>query len=132
MVRYGLVVLVLDLLVRHTKVRGDAAPVAAPAELVPTDELSGEEAGLLEQIVESLPHMIFLKDAKELRFVRFNRAGETLLGYDRAELLGKNDYDFFPKEEAEFFIQKDREVLAGGAVVDIAQEPIHTRHQGEV
>ena len=50
----------------------------------------------LESVVENLPHKVFVKEARELRFVRFNRAGEELLGYDRAELLGKNDGDFFP------------------------------------
>src|SRR5258708_33809331 len=46
-------------------------------------------------------------------------------------MLGKNDYDFFPRDEAEFFISKDREVLASGRVVDIPEEPIHTRDKGE-
>lgn len=85
----------------------------------------------LDSIIENIPHMIFIKDAKELRFVRFNRAGEQLLGYSRAELLGKNDYDFFPVAEADFFTSKDREVLAQRKVVNIPQEPIQTRYQGQ-
>src|SRR5690348_9814256 len=75
--------------------------------------------------------MIFVKDAKHLRFARFNRAGEELPGFPRKQLIGKNDYDFFPKEEADFFTQKDRAVLAGGKVVDIPEEPIHTKHKGK-
>lgn len=74
--------------------------------------------------------MVFIKDAADLRFVRFNRAGEELLGYSRDELIGKNDLDFFPESEAQFLVSKDREVLAGGAVVDIPAEEIHTRHKG--
>jgi len=84
----------------------------------------------LDSIIENIPDMIFVKDAAELRFVRFNRAGEGLLGFDRADLLGKNDHDFFPTAEAEAFTRKDREVLAGRSVVDIPAEPIHTRLQG--
>ena len=49
----------------------------------------------LEQVLENIPNMIFVKEAENLRFVRFNRAGEDLLGYSREALLGKNDYDFF-------------------------------------
>jgi PAS domain S-box-containing protein len=80
----------------------------------------------LESVVEFIPNMIFVKDAKELRFVRFNRAGEELLGSSRAALIGKSDYDFFPKEQADFFVEKDRKVLREGLVVDIPEEPITT------
>lgn len=85
---------------------------------------------LLDSIVENLPDMVFVKDAEELRFVRFNRAGERLLGFSREDMIGKNDYDFFPKDEADFFTAKDREVLADGEMVEISEEPIHTRHLG--
>ena len=80
----------------------------------------------LEAIIENIPDMIFVKDAKELRFVRFSRAGERLLGYPREAMLGKNDYDFFPADEADFFTAKDRDVLERGTLVDIEEEPIHT------
>ncbi|HOW55443.1 MAG TPA: PocR ligand-binding domain-containing protein [Syntrophorhabdaceae bacterium] len=85
----------------------------------------------LDSIVENIPNMIFLKDAREFRFVRFNRAGEDLLGNSRDDLIGKNDHDFFPKQQADFFTQKDREVLRGKEIVDIPEEPIQTRYKGE-
>jgi len=81
----------------------------------------------LTSIVENIPNMIFVKDANELRFVRFNRAGEELLGASRDELIGKNDYDLFPREEADFFTAKDRAVLDSGDLADIPEEDIHTR-----
>lgn len=83
-----------------------------------------------ESIVEHCPDMIFVKDAETLKFVRFNHAGEELVGFSRDELLGRCDLDFFPREEAEFFMQRDREALASGGVVDIPVEPIKTRDQG--
>jgi PAS domain S-box-containing protein len=84
----------------------------------------------LSSIIENIPNMIFLKEAQTLRFIRFNKAGEELLGYSRDDLIGKNDYDFFPKEQADFFTTKDRHVLKDGNLVDIAEEPIQTRHRG--
>ncbi|MDH5445993.1 MAG: PAS domain S-box protein [Gammaproteobacteria bacterium] len=84
----------------------------------------------LATILDNLPLMMFLKDADDLRFARFNRAGEELLGTSRDKLIGKNDYDFFPKEQADFFTAKDREVLKAGQTVDIQEEPIQTP-QGE-
>ncbi|MEB3311762.1 MAG: diguanylate cyclase [Snowella sp.] len=85
----------------------------------------------LHSIIENLPDMVFVKDAETLKFVRLNKAGEDLLGYEREELLGKSDYDLFPPEQAEFFIAKDRDVLAKGTVLEIDEEWIQTRHQGQ-
>lgn len=80
----------------------------------------------LDSIVENIPLMIFVKDAKDLRFILHNRAGERLLGRPRSELIGRNDYDFFPKEEADFFTAKDRAVLESGSLVDVPEEPLET------
>jgi PAS domain S-box-containing protein len=88
---------------------------------------AAEANRFVDAILEHIPDMVFVKEAGELRFVRFNRAGEELLGIPRSELIGKNDYDFFPASEADFFVQKDRETLAAGKVVEIAEEPIQTR-----
>ena len=77
--------------------------------------------------MENVPLMVFLKEATDLRFVIFNRAGEELLGYDRRYLLGKNNLDLFPPEQAAYFMAKDREVLDGEAgMLDIPEEPILT------
>ena len=84
----------------------------------------------LDAIVENIPLMLFIKESASLRFVRFNRAGEDLLGWPRESLVGKSDFDFWPREQAEFFIQKDRETMRRGKVVEIDEEPIQTRHQG--
>lgn len=102
--------------------------IGIPAAGYAVDEHPDER--FFATVVENLPYMVFVKDAEQLCFVRFNRAGEELLGYPREEMIGKNDYDLFPLDEADFFTRKDREVLAGGRVVDIREEPIHTRYRG--
>ncbi|HJW73991.1 MAG TPA: PAS domain-containing protein, partial [Geothrix sp.] len=89
-----------------------------------------ESRAFLETIIETLPLMLFMKEAKELRFVRFNKAGEDLLGYPREDLIGKNDYDLFPPEQAEAFVARDRLVLTGRLPLVTPEEPIQTRHKG--
>ncbi len=84
----------------------------------------------LDSLIENVPLMIFVKDAKDLRFVRLNRAGEALLGISRDDLIGKSDRDFFPPEEADHFMARDREAITSGRVVDISEESIHTRLLG--
>jgi PAS domain S-box-containing protein len=94
------------------------------------------EAGLLEanrfldSLIENLPVMVFIKDARTLRYVRQNRATLDLLGLSRDDVIGKSDRDFLPPEQADFIQEKDREVLAGGGLVDVPEQSIHTRLLG--
>jgi len=97
-------------------------------QLRAAEERAVQASSLLDGIVENIPDMVFVKDARNLAFVRLNRAGEDLLGMPRSELIGKTDFDFFPASEAEFFVAKDRETLTSNTLVDIAEEPIHTRY----
>ena len=81
----------------------------------------------LETILENLPNMLFVKRADDLSFTTFNKAGETLLGISRNELLGKNDYDLFSKDQADYFIARDREVLIQEEIVDFPEEKISAK-----
>ncbi|WP_408999260.1 PAS domain S-box protein [Syntrophus buswellii] len=91
------------------------------------EEMLKEREEFLSSIIENIPNMIFIKDSRELKFIRFNRAGEHLLGYRREELIGKSDYDFFPREQADFFLKKDREVLESGQLYDIPEELVESK-----
>lgn len=84
----------------------------------------------LDEVIENIPHMMFVKDAADLRFVRVNRALEDVVGLSREELIGKCDYDFFPRANADAFTATDRRVLAQGAGSEPFDEPIQTVHRG--
>jgi len=90
-----------------------------------------EKERFLDNIFEHIPNMVFVKDADDLRFIRFNKAGEDFLGVRREELIGKNDVDLFPQEQGLRFLETDRETLQKNALVDIPEEPIQTRDKGE-
>jgi two-component system cell cycle sensor histidine kinase/response regulator CckA len=80
----------------------------------------------LKAVVDSLPDMIWVKDANDLRFVLFNKGAEDLLGVSRDQLLGKSDYDLFSREQADAFVARDREFLAGGQSVEAQEEEVNT------
>jgi PAS domain S-box-containing protein len=80
----------------------------------------------LDTVVENIPSMIFVKEAKTLRFARINKAEEEFLGIPRDMLVGKTDYDFFPREQSDFFTAKDREVLRSTGVVHVFEEQLTT------
>jgi len=81
----------------------------------------------LDTILENIPNMVFVKDATDLKFLRINEAGEKILGLFREDLIGKNDYDFFPADQADFFTGKDKEVLLDNKLIEIDEEPIKTK-----
>jgi diguanylate cyclase (GGDEF)-like protein/PAS domain S-box-containing protein len=84
----------------------------------------------LDAVVENIPAMLFVKEAKERRYILFNKAGEELLGVPRAELIGRNDHDLFPKREADQFVARDHAVLQSGELQVTEEERIHTPHNG--
>lgn len=97
-------------------------------ELTTIQKQLHEKNQLLDNIIENIPHMIFLKHASDLRYALFNKAGEELTGLSQNTLLNHNDSEFYPKDQADFFIQKDRETLQNGIIVDIPKEPIESPH----
>jgi PAS domain S-box-containing protein len=50
----------------------------------------------LDQIIESIPAMLLVRDTQDGKCVFLNRAGEELLGCDRREVIGKNANDVMP------------------------------------
>jgi diguanylate cyclase (GGDEF)-like protein/PAS domain S-box-containing protein len=90
-----------------------------------------EKSYLLDSIIENIPNVIFLKRVSDLRYTRFNKAGERLLGFNRQDLIGKNAYDIFSKEQADLATANDREVLRSSTRLDIAEETINTRDGGQ-
>ena len=87
---------------------------ARVAELEARCAAIGEAERFLDSIVDNIPLMVFVKDAAELRFVRLNKAELEMINLPVEQLLGKNDHDLFPKEEADFFNDMDRKVLDSG------------------
>lgn len=66
-----------------------------------------------------------------MRFISVNRAWEQVTGISRAQVLGKTDYDFFPKDEVDGFIQRDRQVLETGETVFTPVEKVTSKTKGQ-
>jgi diguanylate cyclase (GGDEF)-like protein/PAS domain S-box-containing protein len=89
-----------------------------------------ESEQLLADILENIPTMVFVKDARDLRFVRVNRAAEWTMGYSRDELIGVDDQLLVPPEETVFFASVDRYVVETGETVDVPEETLTVPHHG--
>jgi PAS domain S-box-containing protein len=84
----------------------------------------------LNSIIENIPDMILIKDAKDLRFLHVNKASEELTGVSTVERIGKTVYEIYPREIADLFTADDRKTLESKHILDIPEEPIHTKHRG--
>jgi PAS domain S-box-containing protein len=76
--------------------------------------IRGSEA-LYHSLVDSLPISVIRKDL-DGRLTFANRTYCELLGRSVEDLLGKTDYDLFPREIAEKFVRDDQHVAATGRV----------------
>jgi two-component system sensor histidine kinase/response regulator len=84
-----------------------------------TDRVRAEQAlqqerDLLRTLMDNVPDLIFVKD-REGRFLTVNVPLQKLLQADSLEeVVGKNDYDYWPRERAERYRADDRRVMDSG------------------
>ncbi len=67
----------------------------------------------LNAILTNIPDIAWLKD-KESRFIAVNKPFADTAGTRPRDLIGKTDFDIWPKELAESYRADDREVMATG------------------
>ncbi|WP_224248612.1 response regulator [Hyalangium gracile] len=67
---------------------------------------------LLNTIIDSLPFILFVKDARELRLKVANKTFADSFKVTKDWLIGKLDHDYFPQDQADAFVKDDREVIA--------------------
>ncbi len=72
-----------------------------------------ESRDYLDKIINCISDPIFVKD-REHRLVLVNDAECRLAGRTRDEVIGKTDYDFFPKDQVDIFWKNDELVFETG------------------
>lgn len=85
------------------------------------------QKNFLDTLIDNLPIAIFAKDVRDnYKYMLINKYAERIFGFAQADALGKTDYDFFPKEESDFFLSVDRDVIHGRKIVDVPMEKVST------
>ena len=74
-------------------------------------------------LVENIPEKIFTKDTNEA-YVSCNKHYARDLGIAVEAIVGKTDYDFYPRDLADKYRAYDREVMASGATHTIEERYI--------
>jgi PAS domain S-box-containing protein len=71
----------------------------------------GQEHSLLRALLDSIPDLIFFKDAEGV-YLGCNKAFEAFCGRREKELIAHTDLDLFPREVGEFFREMDRKMMS--------------------
>ena len=77
------------------------------------EEQLKQSTEFLANTINALDDTFFVKD-EEHRWAALNDAACEAIGRPREELIGKSDYDLFPKEQADVFWEKDNLVFETG------------------
>jgi PAS domain S-box-containing protein len=85
----------------------------------------------LDVIIESLPAMLLVKDAKTGKVIYLNRAGEELTGVARSEIIGKSVNEMLNKRDADLIGLQDRQALNADKPYQIYENTLATRKRGE-
>ena len=92
------------------RLQEDRAALEGQTELL----RSSEER--LNDIIDMMPVSLFIKDARS-RITLMNSACEVQWGVLFSGVVGTDGSHFFPPEQMEYFLEKDREVFAGRKMV---------------
>src|SRR4051812_13278451 len=93
---------------------------SAPAE-VGQDVDAGHERNMLRTLIDSIPDFIYAKDL-QCRFLIANETCGRGIGRRPAELIGKSDFDFYPRELAQKFYDDEQKIIVSGEPLVNRQE----------
>jgi len=110
------------------KVTAVMANIRDLTDLIKAEAESRQQYDFLNMVINSLQEPFFVKDENH-RWIMLNDACISMMGHSREDVIGKSDFDIYPKEQAEVFWEKDNIVLKEGS--NINEEKI-TWSSGEV
>jgi PAS domain S-box-containing protein len=84
----------------------------------------------LDAIIEAVPAMLLVKDAKTGKIIYLNRAGEELTGIERAEIIGKTATEVMQKGDADLVGLHDIRALEGGKPYELFENSMSSRKRG--
>lgn len=87
--------------------------LGAEERRVQTERKLAASEALQYSLIQNIPDMIWLKDPNGL-YLACNQRFERILNARKTDILGKTDYDFFDREQADIFRENDRKAMVAG------------------
>jgi PAS domain S-box-containing protein len=88
------------------------------------------ERTVLRTMIDLIPAFIYAKDAQS-RFTACNALVARRLGTIPSEMVGKTDFDYFPREMAEKFFAEEQSLIASGQPLIDLEEVAFDKVRGE-
>lgn len=79
----------------------------------------------LDTVIDHVPAIILVKDARNLRYALINRLAEKFLGRPASEVIGKSAHDLFSPAAADVIDERDRRLLESGSEDHSTTAPLH-------
>jgi PAS domain S-box-containing protein len=92
-------------------------------------ESAYESQTFMKAIINQIPDPIFIKD-REHRWTVVNTPFTHILGQPEENIVGRSDYDFLPKEQADWFWDYDNRMFETGETQEV--EEVITNAAGEL
>ncbi len=106
----------------------DECPTASGERQNLADALA-HERNVLRTMIDLLPAFIYAKDAHS-RFTACNELVARRMGASPEELIGKTDFDFFPREMAERFFADEQALIQSGEPLINREEIAYDKTRG--
>lgn len=79
-------------------------------------DVLGRKNAQLHALLQTIPDLIWLKDTNGI-YISCNSAFERLYGAKEADIIGKTDYDFVDKQQADSFRENDHKAMMANQAV---------------
>jgi PAS domain S-box-containing protein len=85
------------------------------------------ELEILRTVIDSIPDHIYVKDTESRLLLANKKQRKNLTGSPDGDVVGRDDFSFFPREKAEEFIKDEQAIMLSGEPLINKQERVQNR-----
>jgi len=115
---------------QHTPVEDTEVDDSPSVERRNLADALAHERNVLRTMIDLIPAFIYAKDAQS-RFTAANKLVAHRMGVEPSELIGKTDFDFFPREHAERFFADEQALIQSGVPLIDREEIAFDKTRGK-
>jgi diguanylate cyclase (GGDEF)-like protein/PAS domain S-box-containing protein len=84
----------------------------------------------LNAVVEYMPAILSVKHVRTQTYALVNKAASALFGYSSEQMMGKSVHELFPKKQARYFAERDRQAIEARGQPVVHEHAVTAPHNG--